>query len=628
MSFSSINFLGIINLDQKIVEELDQYLKEKENRLAHRLLRPFPPASSLSSDQETFAGTAPLKLSEAVERLSRALRSSRKSNETGASNGEAIIKEIDQAFWEFTEVLEGSVTELFQQIRQVPLHRWHVSISPVVHALKMLLLHHIEETIWAIHRLEKPISDFLQKDHSRRRRGWFFLNFFNKSLDSDLLRNLHQTERYLKSQYEIFHKRYTQYMHLSVQIENELQGMKNYPVLALLETQEQNLYVDIFRLLRIFDRNRSSRKELSLESVRALKQLASVDHVIQLFHFYYRELRGALFSSSLEWKSLNREEGNFKEAALRLKNKIQEYKQELQQLIQTISRYRTFTLKTDSNPYVRSRWGFTEWIVGPEPLPAKRLLHLNYAAEELEGHFNEFLESLEDFPVSPQSGEWKPPEEMDSLLHEMGQPLISRAMMTEKGEKLLSRLKDCDQLGSPFMTVIPYVEEVLSRAMRADWKYHVLHEFPLFHQLYRLHQGLAEYFEDPSHAFRLEHFHELFDQIEDWVIKGDVYSHVQEIEVDMNDMRSYLQDYLASIQRFVKEKSQDPFLGFTLRKFRQHLLEYRYIFGQFFSTMMAKSKDGQQLRTQFLFVDQYFEAMENLLRELKTIEERKSQENL
>lgn len=624
MSFSSINFLGIVNLDQKIVEELTQYLKEKESRLAHRLLRPI---QSLS-DQPSLPDNSSLKLSEAVERLSRGLRLLKRGREKAIENGEPVIKEINKAFWEFTEVLEGSVVELFQQIRQIPLHRWHVSISPVVHAIKMLLLHHLEEMVWAIHRLEKPVSDYLQIERSTSRQWLSFTPFKKEGLDRHLLRNLRQTEQYLKTQYEAFHQRYTQYMHLSVQIENELQIMKGYPILALLEVQEQNLYVDIFRLLKIFEMKRLPKKELSLESVRALKQLASVDHVIQLFRLYYRELKGALFSSSLEWKSLNREEGSFKDAALRLKGKIQEYKRELQQLIQTISRYRTFTLQTDSNPYVRSRWGFTEWIVGPEPVPAKRLLHLSYAIEELEGHFNEFSESLTDALVQSKGEEWAPPEEIDRLLHEMGQPLISRAMMRERGEELLTEIKNCNELGSPFMAVIPYTEEILSKAMRVDWKYHVLHEFPLFHQLYRLHQGLAEYFEDPAHAFRLDHFHQLFDQIEDWVDKGDVYSHVHEIEMDMNDMKTYLQDFLASIQRIAKEGAQDPFLNYTLRKFRQHLLEYRYIFGQFFSIIMAKSTDGQQLRIQFLFVDQYFEAMENLITELKTIEEKKSQENL
>jgi hypothetical protein len=128
---------------------------------------------------------------------------------------------------------------------------------------------------------------------------------------------------------------------------------------------------------------------------------------------------------------------------------------------------------------------------------------------------------------------------------------------------------------------------------------------------------LSEYFEDPTHAFRLERFRLLFDQIENWVEKGDVYSHVHEIELDMNDMKTYLQDFLATVQRAARDKSHDPFLDETIHKLRQQLLEYRYLFGQFFFLIMSKSLDGVQLRNQFLFVDQYFESVEILLNDLK-----------
>ncbi len=34
-------------------------------------------------------------------------------------------------------------------------------------------------------------------------------------------------------------------------------------------------------------------------------------------------------------------------------------------------------------------------------------------------------------------------------------------------------------------------------------------------------------------------------------------------------------------------------------------MEYRYAFGQFFVNIMRKNVDGQHLRYQFVFVDQY-----------------------
>jgi hypothetical protein len=525
---------------------------------------------------------------------------------------------MNSALWEFTEVLEGAVVELFQQVRQVPIDRWHVSISHVVHAVKDILFHAIEDLMWAIRRLEKPLREFGQKvEYKSQNRLFSWIPFGEHYLDRNLLHNLQQTEKFLKMQFEAFQERYSQYMILSAKVEESLEKMKTFPNLALLDVQDQNLYIDIFRLLKMIELNPHPKSEVATDTARALKLLTSIDNVLNIFRHYYLEIKDALFNTSLEWKSLNHEGENFDEAVEKLQGKAKEYQHELQELMKTMSHYRTFMLKNDPNPYMRSRWGFTEWVTGPEPAKAQKLRNMIYSAQEADGYFNQFSETLARDLLTQDNNESEAKQEIDKLLHEMGQPLISRAMMRNRAERLLRELQACDEIGSPHMSVIDYFEDVISKALREDWKYHVLHEFPLFHQIYRLHLGLVEFFEDPAHAFRMERFHLLFDQIEEWIEKEDIYSHVHEIELDMNDMKTYLQDYLATVQRAIKEKSNDPFLDETAHKLRHQLLEYRYLFGQFFFSMMSKSLDGMQLRNQFLFVDQYFESAENQLNDLR-----------
>ncbi len=621
MGWRPIDFQGIMSLDRKIVEQLEQFLQEKENRLAHQILNVIP-SSTLETASPALPG-ASLKLSEAVEGLSKKARLFVKGdvNVQGSDHKtEKTIKGINADLWEFTEVLEGCVLELFQQVRRIPIDRWHISISHVVQTVKDVLMHHLEDLMWGIRRLEKPLKEYGQKfSFKPQSKGWF--NWFSSGdsyLDPNLLLNLQQTEKFLKVHYENFLKSYNEYMFLSLKAEEYLDKMKNYPILALLDVGDQNLYVDVFRLLKMLEINRHPKKEIALNLTGALKHLTSVDHVLQVLRTYYREIKDAFFNTSLEWKSLNHDEEHFKEAMQKLQVKLQAYQQELQGLMHIMSRYRLFILKNDPNPYIRSRWGFTEWIVGPEPAKAKKLLNMVYSAEELDTYFLQFRESLARDPLTQQHLEYQARQEIDRALHEMGQPLISHSMMQSRALKLLEQLKACDEIGSPHLSTIDYVGDVLSKVMREDWKYHVLHEFPLFHQIYRLHQGLVEYVEDPAHAFRIERFRLLFDQIEEWVAKEDIYAHVQEIELDMNDMKTYLQDFLASAQRAVREKSHDPFLDETLHKLRQQLLEYRYFFGQFFLMIIKKTSDGMQLRNQFLFVDQYFESVETLLNELKT----------
>lgn len=621
MGWRPIDFQGIIDLDPRIIEHLEQFLKEKENRLAYKILNLIPSSLTSPSDLSLPVSEAPVKLSEAVEQFSKKVRLFVKSNSKHQSVNipvRPLIEELNSILWEFTEVLKGCVVELFQQVPQVPIDRWHLSISYVIHSIKDILIHYIEDLMWAIQRLEKPLKEYSQKfDLHHKAHWWDWVIFKKKYLDRNLMRNLYQTEKFLKKQCEIFYRQHHEYMAWSVKIEEDLQKMKTYSVLALLEISDQNLYVDVFRLLKMIELNHRSKKGVAVEIARSLKYLTSIDHILHVLRVYYRELKDAFFNSSLEWKSLNHEGENFQEALKRLQDKVVNYQQELRELMQTMSRYRTFMLKSGSNPYARSRWGFTEWTVGPEPAKAKKVLNMIYSAEELDSYFTHFIKSLTRTPLVQHSLEHEARQNIDRLLHEVGQPLVSYSMMQNRTQHLLEQLEICDEIGSPTMSTVYYVEDILAKVMREDWKYHVLHEFPLFHRIYHLHQGLIEYFEDPSHSFRIERFYLLFDQIKDWIDKGDVYSHVREIELDMNDMKTYLQDFLAAIQRAAKDKSHDPFLDETIYKLRHQLLEYRYIFGEFFSDILSKSPDGRQLRKQFLFIDQYFESMENLLHELK-----------
>lgn len=620
MSWRSIDFRGIIDLDRKIIDQFENYLEQKENRLSQQITSLIPTTYDTSSP--VLPNLHPLKLSEAVEIFSKQVRSAIQTEYDDEKHSprqvEKIENDLNKNLWGYVEMLESSATELYEQVKQVPINKWHEGIAEVVQHLKDIFSHRIEDLMWAIRRLENPLKSYCQQFQSKnqkQKRNWSF--FGNNYLDRNLLRNLQQTEKYLKNQQLAFTRRYQDFLSLNIKTEEYLDEMKGFPVLALLEVADQNLYVDVFRLLKMLELDKRSKKEVMAETTQALKQLAGIDTITDVFDVYLAELEEAFFNSSLEWKSFDRREENYIEAYMRLQSKVFNYQRELKELLKTMSRYRLFVLKNDPNPYVRSRWGFSEWIVGPEPKKSKKILEMIYSAEELNGYFSQFLKSLSQDPYEQYQKEFESQQEIDNLLHEMGQPLISHAMMRDRAEKLLDRLKEYDEVGSSELSTISYFENVLAKAMREDWKYQVLFDFPLFHQIYRTHEALSEHFDDIAHVTRLDNFFEIFDQIEGWVEERDLFSHTNGIEEDMNDLKSYLQDFLATVQRAEKDKSNDPFLDETIHKFSKQLLEYRYVFGQFFSTIMKKNKEGVQLRNQFLFVDQYFETVENLLNDLK-----------
>lgn len=618
MGWHAIDFQGIVALDQRIVEQLNRYLQEKESRLAHQILNMLEPVSQDQTSPILSTPQIQTKLAEAVDHFTRKIRQMSKSSTLSVEQKRELIKDINAILWEITEVLEGCVIELFQQLKQIHVDKWRKTLFNVVQEIKDLLLQKIDDLIWLVRRLEETLNESGKK---KQKSIVTFLSRMGQSslltIDPAISNHLLQSQQLLNTQYEEFQSQYKEYVRLNARVEDELEKMKNYPVLAVLDLMDQNLYVDIFRLLKLYEFNPNHKEVLGQETIRALRHLCSVDGALLVFKVYLRGLKDGFFGSSLELKAMAKEFSNLEEARKRLEGKVKDYQYELIQLIATMSAYRNFMLETNPNPYVRSRWGFTERPVGPEPEKPRELLNLIYPAEKLKSWYDQFLVSLNRDPAVQQRRENHAHPEIDKLLHEMGQPLISKVMMQNRAERLLGQIKECDEIGSSSLATVQDIQEIFSRAMRYDWKYHVLHGFPLFHELYAQHRGLYHPIDDPSHAFRMENFKELFNQIEEWVYKEDVYAHIHEIELDINDMKIYLQDFLAAIQRVAREGSAHSRLDETIETFELELLEYRYTFGHFFHVIMSKSTEGQQLRNQFLFVDQYFDSIESLLRELK-----------
>lgn len=617
MARQTIDFHGIIQFDRMIVGSLSRFLEEKESRLAQQILVILPPISVDPAFPKLIPSASETKLSDVVAEFAKKGRgTNERANPELFHASKDLLKEINTILWQYTEVLEGCAVELFHRAKGMTIDQWTPSNIGVVEEIQELLIIRIKNMAAVVKDLEEPLKAYCQLNSiggSKRLHRW--ISFGEHYLDNNLLKNLDKTELFLKKSYADFKEQIDLYSKLIAKADESIEELRNFPVFAFLDTEEQNRYFEIFRLLKVLGMNALKKNLMSVEVAKTLKYRVSIDHAIEIFKTYLKEIREVFLKSSLEWKFLHQAGDSFHFSVDEIHKKIREMLEELRSFIQTMGLYRTFILENDSNPYVRSRWGFSEWVVGPEPVKAKKIADLIYSASELNEELNRFEQTLNGSASEKESVEAEARNEIEALLHEMGQPLISHTMMRNCSEKLLESLSRCDEIGSSKLSMIDYVGDVLSKAMRLDWKYHCLQDIYLFHRIYQLHQGFVEHFEDPTHAFRLERFELLMDQIRRWIEKKKVDVHLYEIELDMNDMKTYLQDFLATVQRAVKSRSNNPFFEDTVLRLHQQLAEYRYLFGRFFSSIVSKGEEGVLLRNQFLFIDQYFEFAENLLSE-------------
>lgn len=628
MEWKPIDFQGIVSLDKPLINQLTKYLDEKESQLANAINQTIP-----EPKQEAVAPVLPNpfvrhRLSESLESLDKKIREMGLQTvvHPPENDWQRVKNELNEALWNYVETLESCVIELFQQLGQLGLEHWRPHLAEALTAIKILLMQRLEECIWTIRRLETLLKSYKKlcvkgkSSFKNYQWPWQWL------LDKGLISNLEKTQKFLFFRYKRFMDRFNKYVKLHGKSEESLLKFDEYLVLPRLESSSQEKYKRMYQLLKLWEANKVSRSLPKQEIIRTLRNAISPEQAYALFQEYYKALKNELFLSSRRIKDENsgyQQEFLSKELGKALEN----CRLETHTLGAAAAKYRDFLLRTDPNPYVRTRWGFTEWIVGPEPHQTKEMLGLVYEIEDLDALFLSLRQSIEKGKTHLESikiGQYN--AEIQRWIHEIGQPLTSDSIMKDYAEKILSHLKELDELGSFSQSTVEFVGNTLSKTMRIDWKYHVLFEIPLFFEIYQMHQGIVGTIEDRQHLNRLNKFNGLIDQIEDWLKIKFVPRHSQEIEHDMNDIKEYLQDFLGTIQRQLNDASLSTGQAkLIIREISQQLMEYRFIFGKFFHHLRQNDLEERSLRNQFLFVDQYFESMDNKIYDFKISLDKKLQ---
>lgn len=618
MSWQPIDFQGIVSLDRPLVDILNHHLEDMESQLAHTLIEAIPPSIIKNENSPLqISPSALLRLSDAIEAFTRYSYQLDGQHHVHVNIDEwnHAVKSINKALWSYVETIDSCIIELFQQLELIGLEQWHVRLSSVVGAIKDLLVHRIDDLIWGIKRLET----FLRKarfacENPNSLKSKFLKNLpvWNSVLDRSLIPHLEKNQDSLKTQYQKFIRRYQGFLSLQEETDKSLDKLTGYHILESLDQDVQVQFIKLYQLLKLLSLNKTEKALPSRDFVLAVRNAISVDKAISIFKEYYNALHENLFIKSLFIKQhhdLTEEENK------NLIQEIQELLAETHLLGTTIAHYREFLLQADPDPYVRTRLGFSDWIVGPEPIQTKPLLNMGYDVESLNELYEKLCQSLEKNQSSVDLSQID--QKIQYSLHEMSHPLASYRLMRGQAENVLEKLQQIDELCAKEGNVIDYFDQIFARLLRLDWKYQVLFGFPLFHQMFAIHQGLLNPIDDRHHQIRLTKFKKLLQQILEWVKSQKTQKHTHDLELDINDIKGYLQDFLGYIQRHLNAEDLTQDSAHQFRRVMLHeLLEYRYLFGNFFYRLRQNETEGPLIRRQFLFVDQYFETIELKLDEV------------
>lgn len=619
MVWQSYDHQNII-IDEPMAGQLTRYLESKETQLSARIisiilqLEGFPP---LKEDEYRS-----LRLSDAADEFEKRVSWAKHNPQGGLEKNKwkLAAKQINEALWSYVETLEGCVVELFQQLDQTGFEQWNEEAVRTITHIKDELTNRMDDLIWVVQRFEQQLKLYHKACQGTQGFSWReVFPFLSHYIDPALIPNIKKCNKFLNFQYHKFIDRYTGFVQLAETSQQSVNKFYQYPVLSSMDVDQQEKLKEIYFLLDLWKNNSRSRILSRTEPVRALRSCMSFENVASLFKDYYSHIREAIFDKS---RLIKKQLGLMfieQESKQALVHNLGNYQIELETLKKLITDYTKFHLQTDPGHKSWLARLFKDNGIKEFTKQFNELRKLTSDVENMDSIANKFQTSLESRSQVGNSIATETQNEINKHLHEMSQPLASKDLMYRHAKGLMHALQELDEISSFNPNIVDYVCFTLCKAMCSDWKYHVLQSIPAFHEVYNIHQGIFNISSDRSHSNRYYKFQRLLKQLEMWIKNGETLKRAQEIDLDINDIKAYLQDFLAYVQRLMPEEEgvwdNDKF-DRPASKAAHALLQYLYLFGNFFSQFSLNDPEYRLIRKKLLFVDQYFEAIDRKIQDL------------
>ena len=258
---------GIV-LDEPMAEQLNDYLSGKEAELSNHIIGLILLIEGIPSLNETYSRSS-IKLSDAVEEFGRKVAWASQSSRSKLSEGQwkQASQKMNEKIWNYVEVLEGCVVELFQQLDQIGFEQWNVELVRTATSIKDELNHRMEDLLWAIRRLDEQLKTYRWSCEARQgkwvkwRKPFYF---FSKMLDRSLEPAILKCSKFLNFRYRKFLERYAGYLQMHENVQEKMDDLYGYRVLSSMDVDQQDkikqlcFYLDLWGT-RLPSRRGSSR---------------------------------------------------------------------------------------------------------------------------------------------------------------------------------------------------------------------------------------------------------------------------------------------------------------------------------------------------------------------------------
>lgn len=561
-------------LDRELFEDLKSYLEVKKEALGDALLLsisrparspslPIPPekreslVDALVIFEERWHALGPTQL--------------KAFDEVG------MVERLSNILWNNVEILEGMCRELFDQLREVPIDQWDHDLYDRLDQTKVHLFIKLKEMEEFIPALERSLRQFVLKCLNQRGPSfWRKIKIKTRGiLDPELLRRIHEGEVYLHEHFVQFSHSFHFLKKTEAQLEGEKYKFQNFVILSSLEKEKQKNYRRLWRLLNLWEAAKKENKELENTVKHSICHFYSPGKTKMLLQEYLVHLKEKVFDLARHYRT---------QKDIAAQSVICGWRSETLLLQGVISKFRELQKTKELHQLSQDVAQIDKWLL------------TLFEAQEL-GEEESFEDELMKF------------KRIDKILQDMGQPLISKSVMKNLAKELVEHLNEVKELVSPLPEASEMMMDTLLRAFRIDQKHETLITVPGFNALWDIHKGLSHPQKSIPHQKRIKLYKKVTQHLKHWLLEHELTRHTLDAEHEIHDIQVSLQEFYHSIG-----ENLGPL---HVMEFRKELLEERVFFAHFFHLLSQQNSEGRYLRTEFGFVDMYFNAIDDKLNSFK-----------
>lgn len=604
MVWEPINFQRLADFDAKVAERFSGYLDEQERTLVESLTL----LCSDSTNNSVLLSSSFSLLKEAERNILQLFQEKKKRLEMQPLLFDAFLSEVENIFHQQLFFLDNCIKELFITTEAIPIEKQGKATVEVVESLKQLIDGYMNHLLVLIHSIDKVLGE--ENDDKWRWHQLLLKKWRPRLLNHAIVDSLKKSEQFFTANYKKTFAQLEAYAFLKEKALEQREVWEQFSIFQGRDYEAQQCLKALYLTLKIFEINNEVKRVSDSELVAILKLDYSSNQLEAALKEYLQGLKAVLY----EWGRTFKREGNIFFTNLfgrpKIKEQLEAYRKELAGLMELLEKCYAF-FSAGNQP----------------PASLKNISELIKEAHQCDNNYGQMIRSLERAtPLAKGEAVEIVRDKVEKMVRAMSQPLASREIQSLCIDKLLIYIEQLEELSSFDQSVVDYIDWFFNITLRMDWKYHLLPQNPRFKTLYEIHHEFIKPSQDKAHIKRLGHFFEIIEEIEKWVAAKEEHQHIKEIEADIGELKGYLQGILAHLQREIRRYEEqelpDQNSDEIISEARRQLLEYRYLFAQFFYRLQLLGGD-YLLRRQLLFIDDYFESVEMHLYSLQNSQKNK-----